>query len=214
VDPSRFVATLPSHWHDFPRSETPRDPRFGEILERVPGLACANNLALLNIAASLLDAGETYVEVGSFRGTSLIAAMLDNEQPQFVAVDDFSFREAKRATLERNLAAFGLLSRVRIVEGDAFEILRDGTLPDAIGVYYYDAAHTYRQQLEGLRLAEPFLADRALLIVDDTDWDYVAAATADYLRAQPHAHLILEIGGKDKGAPQWWEGVQVLAWAR
>ena len=214
MDPSRFVATLPSHWHDFPRSETPRDPRFGEILERVPGLACANNLALLNIAASLLDAGETYVEVGSFRGTSLIAAMLDNEQPQFVAVDDFSFREAKRATLERNLAAFGLLSRVRIVEGDAFEILRDGTLPDAIGVYYYDAAHTYRQQLEGLRLAEPFLADRALLIVDDTDWEYVEAAVREYRDRRPNVRPLVELPGKDGGKPWWWEGVQVLEWRK
>lgn len=204
---------MPFLWNDFPRSELPRDPRFQEIAERVPGLTRPNNLALLNLAASHLADGEMYVEVGSFRGTSLIAAMLDNDGKEFVAIDDFSMNDASRDQLERNLAAFGL-SGAKILEGDAFEILRGGALPHGrVGVYYYDAAHTYEQQLEGLRLAETYLAPRALLIVDDTDWDFVERAVDDYLASQPKARLLLQVGGKDTGAPAWWEGVRVLGWS-
>jgi hypothetical protein len=47
-------------------------------------------LALLNLAASLLDPGQSYVEVGSFFGASLIGAMRVNEG-DFVAIDRFSF---------------------------------------------------------------------------------------------------------------------------
>jgi protein O-GlcNAc transferase len=206
-----FLRALPTSWSDFPRSELPLDGRFAEILEQVPGLTKPNNLALLHLAAGHLAPGESYVEVGSFRGTSLIAAMLDNNG-DFVAIDDFSMRDASRAQLETNVARFGLTG-AKIVQGDAFEILRSDALKDrSVGVYYYDAAHTYEQQLDGLLLAEPHLADEALLIVDDTDWDFVGRAVADYLQMQPKAESLIEIGGKDAGAPAWWEGVHVLGW--
>ena len=214
MNPGGFLEALPSLWDDFPVSETPRDRRFPDLLEAVPGLTRANNLALLNLAAAHLSAQETYVEVGSLRGTSLIAAMLDNADKTFVAIDDFSMRDASRSELEHNLERFGV-GPATIIEGDAFEILRGGDdrLPrGSVGVYYYDAAHTYEQQLDGLRLAEPYLAPRALLIVDDTDWDFVAQATSDYLRGQPSARLVLELPGKKAGRPSWWEGVQLLAW--
>jgi protein O-GlcNAc transferase len=199
-------------WADFPRSELPRDPRFREVADRVPGLTRANNLALLNLAASHLAADELYVEIGSFRGTSLIAAMLGNKDKDFVAIDDFSMRDASRTQLERNLEEFDLTDAT-ILEGDAFELLKGDALDRGrVGVYYYDAAHTYEQQLEGLRLAEPYLAQRALLIVDDTDWDFVARATRDYLASEERARLLVEVHGKDSGQPAWWEGVQVLAW--
>ena len=60
-----------------------------------------------------------------------------------------------------------------------------GALGDvSIGVWYYDAAHSYEAQLEGLRIAEPLLVSGALVIVDDTDWDDVARAMDDYLEEQ------------------------------
>jgi hypothetical protein len=70
VDPARFARDLPGLFDDYPRSKHPRHRRFAPILAEVGGLACENNLALLNLAASLLDRGESYVEVGSFNGSA------------------------------------------------------------------------------------------------------------------------------------------------
>jgi predicted O-methyltransferase YrrM len=213
VDAERFLRDLPALFRGFPDGEEPVDPRFAEIVEAVPGLARANNLALLNLVARCLSPGETYVEVGAFRGTSLIGAMLGNEALDFVAIDDFSRGDGGREQLERNLAGFGLDGRVTILEGDAFELLRSGALADRrIGAYYYDAAHTYEQQRDGLVLAEPYLVDGALVTVDDTDWDFVDAAVRDYLDSRPDVRSVVKIGGKDSGRPWWWEGVQVLEW--
>jgi hypothetical protein len=246
VDVAGFVPALEEAFDDFPRSERPRDRRFAEVLEAVPGLARENNLALLNVAAGLLGPRESYVEVGTYRGTSLIAAMLGNAaslamppggrpgsarasgltqsekafidgpwrtaaQREFVGIDNFSFRNGGREELAANLERFGV--RAEIIEGDAFELLRGGALAGKrLGVYYYDNGHQYEQHLDGLRLVEPYLASPALLIVDDSDWDQVACATRDYLAEQPRARLLLEIEGKDRGQPWWWEGVHVLAW--
>ena len=181
MDPDRFEPALHALFDEFPVSPNPNGRRFTRILDEVPGLACENNLALLNLAASMLEPGESYVEVGSLRGTSLIAAMVGNDDADFVAIDDFSMQDGSRKQLERNVEQFGL-EVPTIVEGDAFQVIPSGALAGkSVGVYYYDAGHSYEQQLDGLRMIEPWLADRALLIVDDTDWEQVERATRDYL---------------------------------
>jgi predicted O-methyltransferase YrrM len=212
MDADRFLRELADRFDDFPHSELPRDVRFAEILDAVPGLARANNLALLNAAASCLEPDESYVEVGTYHGTSLIAAMLDNDA-EFVAIDNWSLGDGSREQLDRNLARFGFAGRAEIIEGDAFETLRSGRLAGRkIGVYYYDNGHEYEQQLDGMRLIEAYLLSPALVIVDDTDWERVEQAVEDYLVQQPRATQLLRIDGKERGAPHWWEGMRVLRW--
>ena len=212
MDSDRFLAELPKLFDDYPRSEHPVDRRFQPVAEEVENLARENNLALLNLAAACLGDGEAYVEVGVYHGASLVSAMLGNDGKRFVGIDSFEFREATLEKVEANLARFGL-PRPELVVGDAFELVPAGALGDiSIGVWYYDASHSYEAQLEGLRIAEPLLAPGALVVVDDTDWDDVARAMDDYLAEQPRARRLLTLDGKDRGAPQWWEGMQVLRW--
>ena len=212
MNADRFLAELPQLFDDYPRSEHPIDRRFAPIADEVENLARENNLALLNLAAGCLDGEEAYVEVGVFHGASLIAAMLGNEGKRFAGIDSFAFRDATLEKVHANLARYGLAPPELIV-GDAFELVPGGALGDlAIGVWYYDAAHSYEAQVEGLRIAELLLVPGALVIVDDTDWDDVARAMDDYLELQPRARRILTIDGKSRGAPQWWEGMQVLVW--
>lgn len=212
MDADRFLAELPLLFEDFPRSEHPRDRRFAPIVERVENLASENVLALLNLAASCLGDGETYVEVGVFHGASLIAASLGNGDTDLVGVDRFEFRDATLSKVRENLDAFGV-QQPEILVGDVFELVPGGALDGrTVGVWYYDAAHDYQSQVEGLRIAERLLAPGALVIVDDTDWADVERAMDDYLAGQPRATRILTIDGKDRGFPQWWEGMQVLRW--
>ena len=213
MDPARFLRELPALFDDYPRSESPHDARFAAVLAEVEGLSRPNNLALLNLAASLLEPTETYVEVGTFRGTSLIAALLDNEDKDIVAIDDFSHYKGSRYALDANLRQAGVEGRATILEGNVFDTVPAGALGERrVGAWYYDAAHDYESQVQGLRIAEPHLVPGALLIVDDTDWEPVARAIDDYLADQPSARRILRVDGEDFGAPHWWCGMQVLAW--
>jgi predicted O-methyltransferase YrrM len=202
MDADRFLRELPRQLDD--------TSRFAEILESVPGLAQPSNLALLNVAARCLSEGESYVEVGTYHGTSLVAAMLGNEG-EFVAIDNWSLGDGSREQLDANLTRYGL--DATILEGDAFETLRSGALAGrSVGAYYYDNGHAYEQQLDGMRLIEPYLASPALVIVDDTDWEKVERAVDDYLEQQPRATEIYRAEGKDRGHPEWWEGMRVLRW--
>jgi predicted O-methyltransferase YrrM len=213
TDVEHFEQELPGLFDGFPDSHEPRDPRFAELLDGVPGLTKANNLALLNLAAACLDPGESYVEAGTFHGTSLIAAMLDNEAKDFVALDTFAMCGASREQLDANLDRFGLGAKATVLELDVFDVLRGDALADRrIGVFYWDLLHKYDPQLEGLRLLERHLTPTALVIVDDADWPQVARAIDDYVAAQSRMQRVLSLSGSDRGSPQWWEGVEVLRW--
>jgi predicted O-methyltransferase YrrM len=217
LDADRFLRELPELFDDFPGSEHPRDRRFQPVVDTVENLASENVLALLNFAASLLEPDEAYVEVGVYHGASLIASMLGNDGKRFVGIDSFGFRDASLEKVQTNLERFGVLSsdqaRPEILVGDAFELVPGGALDGTqIGLWYYDAAHDYDSQVEGLQMAEPLLAPGALMIVDDTDWEDVERAMNDYVAAQPRAERILTVEGKSRGYPQWWEGMQVLRW--
>ena len=212
MDADRFLRELPTLFEDFPSSEHPLDRRFTPVLAEVENLAAENVLALLNLAASCLGPEEAYVEVGVLHGASLIGAMLGNEERRFIGIDDFRLRDGSLERVEQNLAHFGLETPEFLV-GDVFELVPGGALDGTqIGIWYYDASHAYEAQLEGLRIAEPLLAPGGLMIVDDTDWADVERAMNDYLAAQPRARRILTLDGKDRGAPQWWEGMQVFVW--
>ena len=148
--------------------------------------------------------------------------MRGNEGRDFVAIDNFSMGPVSvrsrsnppvsRAALEANLRRFGA-EGATILEGDALELLEQGALKGRrVGVFYYDAAHSYEAHIRALQLVEPYLSDRALLIVDDSDWEQVGRATRDYLADQPRAHMLFDIKGDDHGQPDWWKGVHVLAW--
>ncbi len=212
MDAERFLRELPSLFDDFPRSEHPRDRRFATILERLGGLAQENNLALLNLAASLLGPGECYVELGSFKGASLVSAMLGNEDKEFLAIDNFALAGGSRAQLEANLRSFGL-EPPEILEGDVLELLRsDGLAGRNVGVCYWDLLHKYEPQLAGLRLLEQHLSPGALVVVDDSDWEEVDRALTDYFATQPRARRLVTIDGDRRGQQGWWEGMVVLVW--
>ena len=212
MDPRRFASELPGRFADFPNSRRPGGVRFDDVIAGVENLSTENNLALLNLAAALLEPGEAYVEVGCYAGASLIGAMRGNEGRDFVAIDDFAW--VGRERVEANLERFGA-SGASIIAGDAFEVLESDALDGrAVGVLFWDADHSHDGQLRGLRLIEPRLARKALVIVDNADGAAVRRAVEDWLREQPRASPLLEIAGRTHGAPWWHDGVRVLAWDR
>lgn len=222
MNPKRFAAELPALFDDFPRSEHPSDMRFDDVVSAVPNLATENTLAVVNLAVSLLGPGESYVEAGTYMGASLIAAGQGNDGADLIAIDNFSFGPmsvkgrslpaASRAALDANLERFGITG-ARILEGDTLEVLRNDPFAGRpIGVFYYDACHDYEPGLEALQLIERYLAEPALVIVDDSDWPEVRRAIEDYLAGQPRAQTLVNIAGATAGQRWWWEGMVVLAW--
>ena len=194
------------------------DGTLARLMREVPGLSSLGKLALLRLAARHLGPGEAYLEVGSWKGLSIIAAMLGNADAPFFAIESFDGygvrgREAREA-LRRNVEAWVGPGRLRLLEGDFVALLRrPGLLPHPVGVYFYDADHSPLGQYLALALAEPHLADEAIVIVDDTASPAVARATDRYVRGRDAYELLADLPGSPAGG-RWWNGLRVFAFRR
>ena|SRR5215218_9985987 len=218
MDLEAFQAKLAGLFGGDLRADHPVDRRFRDVLADVPGMATEHKLALLNLAAAHLGPGEAYLEVGSFKGLSLIGAMLGNPGRRFYAIENFlEFNPdgTARVELEANLARWAGPGRARVLEGDCFDLLRHGQGPEEpVGVYFYDGAHGRLLHYLALGVAEPWLADRALVVIDDASWPIVARATDRYVAAHPGYRLLFDLAADHEEDPRWWNGVRVYAFER
>jgi protein O-GlcNAc transferase len=213
-----FRARLPALFDGWGTPDArPRDPRFARLAAAGRCLSAPGTLQLLNLAVGLLEPGEVYCEVGSYRGCTLAGALSGNERARALAVDDFSQFDAAgtgRAELARGLDRLGLRPHVEIVDAPFERHFLEAPAVPRIGVYLYDAAHDHRSQLMGLLLAAPFLADRALIVVDDANWAAPRQAAADFCACRPEARLALTLLTRAVDHPSFWNGLLVVEWDR
>jgi predicted O-methyltransferase YrrM len=219
VDCAAFADRLPAL---FPGgdlyAEAPVDRRFAGVVERVDGMTTEHSLSLLNLAASLLGPAETYLEVGSYRGRSLVGAALGQGHDRFVAIENFREFGLDPAHSERllrdALADWAVADRVTFHRGDAFRLIPRGAVRRPVGVYFYDGAHSRLAQYLALGVVEPLLADEALVVVDDASWPQVARSTAAYTARHPGYRLLFDLRAKRAEDPRWCNGVAVYRWRR
>ena len=202
----------------------PWDARLYKLVKKtVQGMTTPSTMHLLNLAVQHLAPDECYLEVGTWRGATLIGALLGNEA-QGVAIDDDSMDEHdgdERSSQEVwmiNTDQFGMADRTRYLNASvpaAWESLKAELWHD-VGVYFFDGdKSTENTAYAGLAGVIPFLADEALIFVDDANEITVRLAAHKLERAYPdQAVKILDIPTPGNCWPCFWNGVMVLAWRR
>jgi predicted O-methyltransferase YrrM len=188
----------------------------------IEGMLSLKKQQLLNLAFRHLDEGEAYFEVGTYRGKSLVSAMMENPPHPVFACDNFSqFEDNTYELLHANLARYGFADRVTFYNCEFLEAYTPTRLPLPIGFYFYDGAHDFDSQYEAIKRIEPFLADEALVLVDD--WrlaeDSDSYAKEGTLRAAGESSakwdLLYELPARFNGdRAMWWNGVGVLSFRR
>jgi len=221
MDFQKFINQLPGLYENWGQnSVTPKSTQFQHVLEQVQGMTTANVMQLLNFAVECMEPGEVYCEVGCFRGATLIGALLTHPERTAYAVDNFSEFDTSGENLNKlteNLAKFDIQDQVIFCNQDFEEFFLElkeiiTEDEDKISVYLYDGAHDYRSQLLGLLLVRPFLAEQALIIVDDSNWSAVQQANWDFIAAHPQCQMLLDLPTPKDKYFTFWNGVQVLSW--
>ena len=188
----------------------------------VEGMLSLKKQQLLNLAFKLLDEGEAYFEVGTYRGKSLISAMLENPARPVYACDNFSeFEDNTLEILQANLTKYDFAKHVEFYNCDFLEAYTREHLPIPIGLYFYDGAHDFDSQYEAIKRVEPFLANEAIVLVDDwrlaeDSGSYAKDATLK-AAAESSAQwdLLHELPARFNGdRAMWWNGVGVLSFHR
>ncbi|RNI24589.1 class I SAM-dependent methyltransferase [Flexivirga caeni] len=216
---SRVFDAIAEAFPGDPQSTDPIDPRWQDLTSQVSGFTGVNELAVLNLAAAALPADEAYLEVGTFKGRSLVAAVQDNAGKTFYAMENFlefgmAGQEA-RAELTGNLERFAGAADIRLLEGDAFTLMaRPGAIDRPVGVYFYDGDHTLLAHYLALAVVEPLLADEALVLVDDASWKVVQRAHRLFLRRHPGWQVVRTWDVTESDDPRWANGMHALVFRR
>jgi predicted O-linked N-acetylglucosamine transferase (SPINDLY family) len=219
MDFQRFIEQLPNLYDNWSLpSVQPKSQRFGQVLEQVEGMTTANIMQLLNFAVGCMEPGEVYCEIGCLQGASLIGALLDRPDCMAYAIDNFSEFDESGENIEKltnNLSKFNLEEQVFFCNQDFEEFFGDLQqlgLDEKIGVYFYDASYNYRSQLLALLLVKPFLADQALIVLSNANYDQVQQALLDFTATNCQGKIVLNLPTKNLGDDNFWNGISILSW--
>lgn len=201
------------------QTASPRDSAHVALCDEVEGMTTANEVAVLNRAAHHLPPGEIYLEVGTFRGRSLCGAIRGVDGVTFVAIENFvefgMLGEEARAALMRNLHTYAVGKDVNLLDGDAFDLMaRREAVTESVGVYFYDGEHTSLSHYLALGVAEPLLADEALVLIDDASWPMVQSAHRRYMARHPGWTVERRFDAAEQDDPYWANGLHILRYLR
>jgi len=189
----------------------------------VIGMSSIKNQRLLNIAFSCLDTNESYLEVGTYLGKSLISAMLGNSERKIYACDNFSQFAFSNSfeRLQNNLRKYKLDKSVTFYNEDFLEVLNKDKIAVPVGVYFYDGAHDESSQYLAIKKVENLLSDEAVVIVDDWRFaedskSYAKVGTEKAIAESSHEWKVLyELPARYNGdRAMWWNGVCVFSFRR
>ncbi len=219
MDYQKFIKELPDFYHGWGEDTIePKSTQFAEILTTIGRITTANIMQLLNFAVSCLHPTEIYCEIGTDQGATLIGALLNNPDKVAYAIDDFASHDVPEESLLQltdNLEQFQLSDQVYFYAQDCesfFFELRSAETDDRLGVYFYDGSHDYRSQLMGLMLAREFLANQALIIINNTNWGTTKQGIWDFLAINPQATLLLDLSTSIDHHPSFGNGLIILGW--
>lgn len=154
-------------------------------------------LAILQHAIQLLENDECYVEIGVYRGLSLISTSIIAPHITAFGIDNFSQfdkDQTNKKYVENLINKHGLNHTILINMDfeDALHSLKDRLEGKKIGLYFIDGPHDYRSQLVCLMFAQKFLSERAIIVIDNCNYNHVRQANQDFLYGNPEFKLLFE----------------------
>lgn len=189
------------------------DKGVSKLTERavsVQALSSHKNKCLLNN----LVGGEKirYLEIGTYKGASLIAALYNNQPEYHAAID--SFRGFEWMLGEFNQNCEGVLGYLpNFFNTDCFSIDPVKMGIKDINVYYYDGNHSREDTRKALPHYYDALANEFIYIVDDFNRAEVATGVFESIRDTGIKMDFVKVlpARCDGDLNYWWSGVFVAA---
>lgn len=176
---------------------------------RIPRMSTPAISALINRGVAGMVPGEAFINVGVWNGFTFLSGVAGNPDKVCIGVDNFSqFGGPKDAFLTRFERFKSPNHRFHDMDyKEYFATVHRGP----IGFYLYDGEHSYRNQLDGLRAAEPYFGPNCMVMVDDTNDPEPRRATQDFIQGSEHCYeLICDVITRENQHPTWWNGVMVF----
>ena len=204
----------------------PREPgRYIEILKHIQSMTTPSVMHLLNCAVQHMEAGECYLEVGTWQGGTFAGAMVGNKARGFAIDNNAEYMEkhnkdgaVPRDVWQKNVDILGLASRSTYIDAATPEVWGRKNLTDGlpVGVFFFDGGKsTPEEAYDGMVGALPLLADNALIVVDDLNEPQIRQVLW-HMRNAHFRHLfpVFDLNAPANCWPGWWNGLAVMAWVK
>ena len=224
--------TFKQCWKDYRFDVQPIDRRM-DILDRrmVEGMSSKNIRFLINELVRRLPKGGVYLEIGTYQGSSLLSAVLFNPTKRCIGIDDFSefdhysivkhmsaqnhfLQENNAFILRANLKKFKSPQNVLFIRNSYQAGLKELFLKEKdlkIDFFFYDGPHTFKDQINAMRMVLPYLAKQCIILVDDTNQMHLRKANRVFLKETRDFKLLVSISTKKTVSETWWNGIEILA---
>ncbi len=183
----------------------------------VQGMSSPRVCAFLNLLVRNMDDGEKYLEVGSWKGRTLLSAAIDNKNHTCIGCDKFrffgrftGFGALARRSLRKNLARYEDRCNIEFHDTTSRRLFAESRVTGPIGVYFYDGDHSYEGTHHGMVAAAPLLSERAIVLVDDWNDPIIRRATHAGLRDAKLLKLWHRSLDGDHSERSWWNGLGVF----
>lgn len=191
------------------------------------GFSGAKIISLLkNLAEIIVNNEKTYLEVGVYRGLTLLSVAGSVPAYDVYGIDNFAFfdKEGKNLGIINERIELLNIRNARIINEDFENALEnlDKFIPEKrAGLYFIDGPHDYRSQMMALLLIKPWLSEDAVIVIDDCNYRHVRQACRDFLMTDPGYKLIfqaytkahpdnLKEGERKQAETGWWNGINVI----
>ncbi|MFL2510583.1 MAG: class I SAM-dependent methyltransferase [Alphaproteobacteria bacterium] len=185
--------------------------QFKKSMQKIEGMSTIANAWIINQIAKDLDPTENYLNIGCWKGFSLIAGMLNTKCNVF-GVDNFSWKEKANIIFYENFSNHRKTDKHFFYEGDYVDYLKQWSMKNRyINFYFYDGPHTYNDQYQSLEIASEFFTKNTIILVDDTNWTEPREATMDFIAKNDKDYKILkDLKCSHAKHPTFWNGLIIF----
>lgn len=187
----------------FERAEKLESKIPADYIKKLNGLASPKVWHLLN---NLCAQSDSYLEIGTYMGSSLLAALYQNEHVNATAVDNFCMKPHLRNHFFQNVKKL----KYNFIEQDCFTIN-----PRKIGtyqLYFYDGEHSYDSQYKAITHFLPAMDSEFVYVCDD--WNNSPVRDGTFAAIKDTGLQIVEFHERRfstmKDKTEWWCGIVVF----
>lgn len=174
------------------------------------GMSSRNVRNLLNKVCSIDNL--RYLEIGTWKGSTLYSALVGNSPEYALAIDNFSNnlfggRSIKNIFFE-NMKDVGV--NFDFLDEDCFKV-DISNLKSKFNVYFYDGEHSFEDQQRALTHYYDVLDDTFIYICDDYNPEHVQAGTKSGIE-KANLKIVEErklFSAKNGDTSSWWNGIYI-----
>jgi len=220
---TEFFKTLEcefNNWQGIPNT-WPKDLKdYRGINNLIPNQTNASIQHILNYAVRHMEPGEIYLETGKYKGATIISALVNNDR-EGITVSDRSWDEGNQDKVDwqRNIGMYSLTGRTTYAD-DCIRcfFINPKMEVKPIGVLLMkNDTNDSAKMVDDLEQAVPYLADNAIIIMDNWNYRLPRETTSSFQKKFDFAELKFEaLTSYLAGSPisPFWNGVGLIEWRK